>query len=164
MEIGIWAIGLAIIVLCAIPFITMAINKNKKQSLMIKELQDLAKSNSSDLGTFDLGIDFAIGLSTAKNYIYFYKSGIDEPTKDCIAINSVHGCQVRMTKQRLKSKKGFEEVLQKLELEFDFHDRNVPSVRWCFYDMDKHYQLNGELELIKKWESEIKQALAFYNS
>ena len=164
MEIGIWAIGLAIIVLCAIPFIAMAINKNKKQRLMIKELQDLAKSYSSDLGTFDHGIEFAIGMSTAKNYIYFYQSGIDEPTKDCIAVNSVLGCQVRMTKRRLKSKKGFEEVLQKLELEFDFNDGKVPPVRWCFYDTDKYYQPNGELGLIKKWESDIQHALSFYST
>ncbi|MCR9228444.1 MAG: hypothetical protein NXH90_13580 [Flavobacteriaceae bacterium] len=164
MEIGIWAIGLAIIFLCTIPFIGMAINRNKKKRIIIKELQNLAKSHNSDLGTFDLGIDFAIGLSTAKNYLYFYRGENNEITKDCIAINSIEHCRVNLTKQRLKSKKGFEEVLQKLELEFDFHTNELPSVRWSFYDSDKQYQPNGELDLIKKWEGNIKQALAFYNS
>ena len=162
MEIGTMAIGAVIIALCAVPFITTARSRKKKEKALFNGLETLAKSHHSDVGVHDFGMDFAIGLSSPKNHLFFYKERKNGKTiTECIPVNLIQSCMVHKVKRREKTKNGTEEVLHKLELVVNLQGKPSTS-SLLFYDSEEHYQPSGELALIVMWELIIKEAMGFY--
>lgn len=163
MELGTMVIGAIVIALCSLPFIVIARNRKKKEKVLLNGLDTVAKSNHSDLGICDFGMDFAIGLSSPKNYLFFYKERKNgEIITECIPVNLIQSCMVHKVKRRVKTKQGGEEILEKLELIISLHVRKPSTFNLLFFDSEEHYQLSGELELISRWELIIKEAMEFY--
>ncbi|KAB7530281.1 hypothetical protein F8C76_01880 [Flagellimonas olearia] len=163
MELEIMAIGAVIIALCAVPFIATVRIRKKEEKVLLDGLNTIAKSHHSDVGIHDFGVDFAIGLSSAKNHLFFYKEQKKGKTiTECIPINLIQSCMIHKVKRRVKTKKGTEEVLQRLELVFNLHGSEPSTCSLPFYDSEQHYQPSGELPLIEMWELTIKEARRFY--
>lgn len=161
MELGVIAIGATVIALCAIPFIATANNRKKKQKELLNGLNTIATTQQSHLGIHDFGMEFAIGLSSAKNYVFFYKNLKNgQPISTCIPINTVQNCKILESKQRA----GSESILQKLELVITFLDKESTTCSLVFFDAEEHFQPNGEMSLIRQWETNIKQAMEFYQN
>ncbi|WP_067031096.1 hypothetical protein [Allomuricauda sp. CP2A] len=159
MELGVIAIGATVIALCAMPFIATANNRKKKQKELLNGLNTIATTQQSHLGIHDFGMEFAIGLSSAKNYVFFYKNLKNgQPISICIPINTIKNCKILESKQGA----GSEAILQKLELVITFLDKESTPCTLVFFDTDEHFQPNGELSLIRQWETNIKQAMEFY--
>ncbi|MCK0160359.1 hypothetical protein [Allomuricauda sp. F6463D] len=163
MELGTIIIGLLIIALCALPFIFMARGRKRKQKELLDNLKNIAESNNTDIGTFDFGPGFVIGLSSAKNYVLFYKKKKEQHIEMCIPINTLRKCEVKEAKQSVAAQKGKEEIINKLEL-VCYSNASSNSNSFEFYNADDFLQLNGELQLAKKWENMVKEAMELYRS
>ena len=59
----------------------MARGRKRKQKELLNKLKSIAQSNNTDIGNFDFGPGFVVGLSSAKNYILFYKKKSDGSQK-----------------------------------------------------------------------------------
>ena len=164
MELGTIIIGLIIIALCAAPFIFMARGRKRKQKELLNKLKSIAQSNNTDIGNFDFGPGFVVGLSSAKNYILFYKKKSEQDIEKCIPVDNLRKCEVKETKQRIRSKKGTEGIIDKLELVLYPKDQSAAPNSFEFYNSDDFLQLNGELQLAKKWSGIVKEAMEFHKS
>lgn len=162
MDIEIIAIGVGITSLLVLPFVAINKSKNTKHKAQKQELNQIAASVQSDVATFDFGLDFAIGLSSAKNYIFYHKKTQGGSFAKHIPINTIKSCRANEIKRKVKMRKHSEDMLCKLELVFTFNDDETPPCNLTFYDSDEHYQINGEYALAKKWEAIVNEAMAFY--
>ncbi|WP_370087039.1 hypothetical protein [Ekhidna sp.] len=150
---GITIIGLIALALCIIPFVLVHNSiKNNKQDL-INGLRSIADSYNSDISSYDCGIEFSIGISSANNYIFYYKKRKGTISEECVPLNAIRKCQVDSAKRTVNAKSGNETIIDKLELTFIPKDGNVAPSRLAFFDSNEHFKLNGELPLIRKWEA-----------
>ncbi len=164
MELGTIIIGLIITALCAMPFIFMARGRKRKQKELLDNLKGIAESNKTDVENFDFGPGFAIGLSSAKNHILFFKKKKEQDIEMCIPVNTLRKCEVKEVKRRITAKKGKEEIIDKLELVFYSNDKSSNPKSFELYNSDDFLQLNGELQLAKKWKGMVNQAMEFYKT
>lgn len=67
-------------------------------------------------------------------------------------------------KRRITAKKGKEEIIDKLELVFYSNDKGSNPKSFELYNSDDFLQLNGELQLAKKWKGMVNQAMEFYKT
>lgn len=142
----------------------MARSRKQEQRELLTALTAMANSYNSDVKSFDFGKGFAVGVSSAKNYVFFFKKKNGKAVEKCVPVNGILKCETRVGKIRVKTQKGSEDIIDKLELVFTLNGEDRPSDSFEFYDSDEHFQLNGELELIGKWEALIKDAMKFYPS
>ncbi|GAB3654763.1 hypothetical protein GCM10028791_25610 [Echinicola sediminis] len=159
MELETTVIGLVGLVLCILPFVLLQRSRKKKEKELHKGLNAIASSVDSELGTKDFGFEFAIGVSTNKNHILYYKKTKEEEVEEIIPIQTVENCSVNAIKRIISSKEREETIIDKLELEFLLKKKSKISL--VFYNRKEGTQLNGELALIKKWESLVHQCISY---
>lgn len=152
-------IGLVAIALCIIPFRLMHKSKKKRQTELVDGLRAVADSYNCELAALDCGIEFSIGISSAKNYVYFYKKSKETITEQCVPLKAIRKCQVETKKRSVKATGDAEAVIDRLELAFIPRDNSIAPSRFVFFDSDEHSQLNGEFPLIKKWENIVNNSL-----
>lgn len=159
MEFGTSIIGLVAVALCTVPVVLMRRSKNKKEKELINGLRSVADAYNCELASWDCGIEFAIGISAAKNHIFFYKKRNEAITEEGVPLKALKKCQVDIDKRTIKTKDGNETVIDKLELTFIPKDTSITPTRFEIFNSDEHFQMNGELPLIRKWEAIINELL-----
>ncbi|MEP4532979.1 MAG: hypothetical protein ABJ004_07830 [Cyclobacteriaceae bacterium] len=159
MEFGTTILGLVAIALCIIPFVVMHKSRKKREQDLIDGLKAVADSYSSDVTTYDCGMEFSIGISWARNYIFYYKKTDQEVFELCVPLTAIRKCQVNNVKRSIKTQAGSQTVIDKLELTFLPKDTSISPSRFEFFNSNEHFQMNGELLLIRKWEGIVNKAL-----
>ncbi|MEY8780627.1 hypothetical protein AB9K32_09385 [Allomuricauda sp. XS_ASV26] len=162
MELGTISIGVVVIALSAMPFVLMAKGKKRKQKELLDKLKNIAASLGSDVANVDYGRKMALGISSAKNYILFYKETKDKIVEKTVPVNTLLKCEVNEAKQRVRVNKRTEEILERIELVFYSKDKSAAPISFELYNADEYLQLNGELQLAKKWHGITKEAMEFY--
>jgi hypothetical protein len=71
MDLATALIGTVSIVLCALPFVLTSKNKKKKEKQLLNSLKDFSRKHDSELTQHETGENYAIGLDTSKNMVYF---------------------------------------------------------------------------------------------
>ncbi|MEO9476724.1 MAG: hypothetical protein ABJG41_14375 [Cyclobacteriaceae bacterium] len=159
MEFGTTIFGLVAIALCIAPFLVMHKSRKKKEQDLIDGLKAIADSYNSDIATYDCGIEFSIGISSAKNYIFYYKKTDQHVSELCVPLNAISKCQADSIKRSVKTQAGTETVIDRLELTFIPKDKSIAPSRFEFFNSNEHFQLNGELPLVRKWEGVVNTSL-----
>lgn len=159
MDIGTIIIGLITITLCIIPFFLMKKSRKLKEKHLLNGLIALADSYQCELGKHDVSFDFAIGLSVANNYLFFYKHRNEIKIEESIPLDAIVGCRVESKTRTIKPGKSRVTVYDKLELVFVPQGGQTPLTKLVFFHADEHFQLNGQLQLLQEWESRINDAL-----
>ncbi|VXD11216.1 hypothetical protein [Marinoscillum sp. 108] len=160
MELGTTIIGLGATALCIVPFVLMRRSTKKKEHELINGLKVIAASYNREVSIYDCGIDFAVGISAARDFVFFVKIRNEEMLEQCIPLNAIQKCRIDSTKRSIKTKGGHESVTDKLELTFLPIDKSIAASQFEFFNSEDHFQLNGELQLIKKWEALINEILS----
>ena len=159
MEFGTTILGLVAIALCVIPFVVMHKSRKKKEQDLIEGLKAVADSYSSDISSYDCGMEFSIGISSIKNYIFYYKKTDQQVFELCVPLSAIKKCRVDSAKRSIKTQSGDQTVIDKLELAFLPKDASISPTRFEFFNSNEHFQLNGELPLVRKWEGIVNKAL-----
>lgn len=153
---GITIIGLVLITLTILPFVGMHMSRKKVENELLSGLRAMAESCNSELASWDLGVEFGVGISSSKRYVFFYKQRNGLITKHGISLYDIQKCTVNCVKRNLKSG---ETIIDKLELILIPYDPQKSPIIFDFFSSDEHFRPNGELPLVKKWEAIVKDAL-----
>ena len=152
MELRTTIVTLVILIICIAPFIWMSkVNKNKGKRLL-QLLSGLAGKNNTSIAQHDIWHHTAIGTDEATRMIFFAKKGKDADMLQQIDIGDIQRCRVINTSRTVRHNNGNVNVIDKLELGFQYHDKNKPETVLEFYDAyADHATLSVELHLAEKW-------------
>ncbi|MCB0461514.1 MAG: hypothetical protein R2816_05750 [Flavobacteriaceae bacterium] len=156
MDSGVTLIGIFIVVLCAIPFVIPYINRKKIEKQFLLSLKELAKQNDCSINQYEIFGNFAIGIDESKNFVFFTLNEEEGLNKQCVNLSMIKTCIINKT-YRLTAKK--EKITDKLSLYFSFKEKSNPDIALDFYNSNVNYQLNGEIQIIEKWNQVINNAL-----
>lgn len=159
MELGTTIMGLAAIALFVLPVVAMNKSRKNKEKELLEGLKTLATSNNSDIHSFDFGMEFAIGLSQSKRQVFFHKRGKAKIVEQCISLEKVQKCFSDFTKRRIRTKNGVESVIEKIELVMISNEKDNEIIRLGFFNSEEYSQMNGEIELVEKWQAVINGCL-----
>ncbi|MFN8348746.1 MAG: hypothetical protein U0X91_27345 [Spirosomataceae bacterium] len=152
MDLGATVVGIAIIVLCCIPFILISRNSRRRKQALLQGLNDFAKKNNGQISRSDIWNKSAIGIDDTSHRIFFTKETKEGEVRQMIPLAEVQKCRVatsgRITGQTAVNHK----VIEKLELVFTHSERKTTETVLEFYSIDSDsLTLTGELQLAEKW-------------
>lgn len=157
MELGMTLISATLILLIIVPLTVMQLKKRNKEQVLLKSLKTLSNQQNCKLTTHDVTSDFAIGLDQASKNLFYYKNTVLENISKHINLSQFIDCDVLETRQNnTKNKQG---EIAHLNLVLIPKDKNNESETIKFYNSDENYQLNGEVDLVKKWRNLIVSSL-----
>lgn len=160
MDLQTIIVGLIIIIACIAPFFMMSRGTRKRETKMNNALQFMAGGYATDIAECDFGLEFAIGLASNKQYVFFYKEVNGAVTEYSVTLEDIRKCSIHSVNRTVKTKEGTEHVIDKLELVFEPKENTHKIVRFEFYTSADHFMLSGELQLIQKWETMISSCLS----
>lgn len=161
MDIGTGITGLAFLAFCIIVFLLMARNGRKKEKALLKALEKLAAATNCQLGEYDSWQNRAIAIDKEGAFVFAIQHVDGNKTPSSILLAGLKSCKLLRTLRNESNNQGvFSEIL-KLDLLLDFKDKAIPAstINFYFADVDGH-TLNGELQLIEKWNRVINDKLA----
>jgi hypothetical protein len=138
----------------------MSRGTRKREKKMYNTLQFMAGGYATKIAECDYGLEFAIGMASNKQYVFFYKEVNERVTEHSVSLEDIRKCSLFSVNKTVKTKDGIENVIEKLELVFEPKDNTHQTVRFEFYTSADHFMLSGELQLIKKWEAMINPCLS----
>ncbi len=127
---------------------------------MLQSLKQMAQSNDCEVGEFELGTEFAIGMTSNERFVFFHKKINDMETNLQVALAEIENCSIHAVKRNVQSKEGNETVIDKLDLHFKLKNLKNEIIKFEFYNSKDHFMLNGEVQLIQKWESKIRSCMS----
>lgn len=156
---GTTILGLVAITLCILPFLGIHLSRKKTEKELISGLRTIADACNSKLASWDCGVEFAIGISSPKNYLFFYKKRSGTLIKHCVPLFDIQNCTVNCIKRNIQNGNISETIIDKLELVLIPYDPQKTPIVFVFFNSDEHFRPNGEPPLIKKWEAIVNDAL-----
>lgn len=148
MDLGITIIGIIIILTCILPFILNSIKKRKQHKKVIDNLSNIAKMNDATIEINEIWNQSAIGIDAKKKILFYSEKAEDDTTFKVLNLCEVQKCSVVKFQDKHQS-------LQRLDLTFDFFDKNKSEKSIAFYNENVTTSLVNELELIEKWNGII---------
>jgi hypothetical protein len=159
MDIGTAFIGAVALAICILPFFWLRSIRKKAETKMLAALTDFAAEHNGSISRHEIFRDLVIGFDEGSNSLFFYKKSDTEELKQHVQLANVKTCKVVKTSQTLQSKDGARTMIERLELAFVPVAEKEPTIALEFYDMHKNVQLNGELQLIEKWDAWLNERL-----
>ncbi|UBM58672.1 hypothetical protein LAG90_17875 [Marinilongibacter aquaticus] len=159
MNLGTIIFGLVATAFCVLPFVLMSRNRKKKETELVDGLMTLAVSLGSTVAEYDCGIDFAIGVSEERDYLFFWKKKGQVADGQLVRLSTVADCTVRSQRHTVQNQNITSAVIDRLELVFEYKDKKVAPERLVFFDHHERLQLTGELQLVEKWEKIVSSYL-----
>lgn len=149
MDLGMITISATLILLVVVPLTLMQLQKRKKEQAHLNALKSLSKQHHCSLTHYDLTSDFAIGIDQVAKALFFYKNTAHENRSKHIALKNYSDCKISEERQNTKNTTLGD--ITALSLTLTPRDNSITPEYINFYNSDENYQLNGEIDLIKKW-------------
>jgi hypothetical protein len=156
MDLGTTIIGSICISLCVLPFVLTGINRKNKERKLITSLNDLAKQHDCKITQHEICGDYVIGVDDSKNFVGFIYNIKDVAKQKFVDLTTVKNCEIININRTTPSKK---KVIEKLNLNISFINKNTPNIILEFYNSNVNFQLSGEIESIEKWHKLINNSL-----
>jgi len=157
MNLGITITSTVLVLLVVTPVVLMQQQQKNKERKLIKALKAFAELNNSSITEYDVFKNFAIGLDKNKNNLFFYKNNASKENSQCINLNEIKSCGVLNSKK--PTKKNTLGDISRLELVLNPVKNSIDKHTLEIYNETEDFQLNGELEFIRKWEHIINNSL-----
>ncbi|MEY4875083.1 MAG: hypothetical protein RL708_232 [Bacteroidota bacterium] len=152
MDLGTTITALVIVLICIAPFVVMSRSNKKREKRFLQSLSELAKKSNSTILQHDIWLNAAIGIDEATNMIFFTKKVTDIETAQQVALAEIQKCRVINTSKTVNNNGSNFKAIDKLELAFNYHDKNKAETLFEFYDANAvGSTLSGELQLVDKW-------------
>ena len=156
MDLATAFIGIGSITLCALPFVITSKNKKKKEKQLLNSLKDFSKKHDSELTQHETGENYAIGLDTTKNMVYFLQKGEEKENLQFVDLATIKSCEINNISKSLAKN---EKTLDRLNLKLNAIDKNKPSIVLEFYNSDISFLPINEFDSIEKWNRIINNLL-----
>jgi len=158
MDITTAIIGLVMLGIFVVPIAIL--NAGSKKKALIAELKDLATQNEREIAEHDTGEQFAIGISSTKDQVFFIRKEAKEYQvfKSNIPLKLISDCVLHTQYRDNKSQHSNGKGLEKLEISFKSSSQKLNKTTWLLYDASSD-KADNALELGEKWVSVIQKAL-----
>jgi hypothetical protein len=156
MELGIAAIGIASVALCAMPFVLTNRSRKTKEKQVIASLKDVANQHNCEISEYEIFGHYAIGVDQTKQHVFFISKTGEINSQQYVDLSTIKTCEIANIGKSYARK---EKIIDRLNLNFFPVDSTKLETVFEFYNADINYQLSGELQSIEKWNSLIKTML-----
>ncbi|WP_424000778.1 hypothetical protein [Maribacter sp. IgM3_T14_3] len=156
MELGIAAIGLASVVICAMPFVITNKSRKTKEKQMMTSLNDVASKNNCKITEHEIFGHYAIGVDAQKKFVFFISKSGEVLNQQYADLSKIKTSEIGNIGKSYVRK---EKITERLILTLFSKHVNEPDTVFEFYNADVNYQLIGEFQSIEKWNKEIKNLL-----
>ncbi|WP_339842149.1 hypothetical protein [uncultured Maribacter sp.] len=156
MELGIAAIGIASVALCAMPFVITNRSRKIKEKVVLTSLKEVAHQHNCEISEHEIFGHYAIGVDRTKNFVFFVLKIKEAIQQQYVDLTTIKTCEIANIGKSYARK---EKIIDRLKLNFFPVDNNKPDTVFEFYNADINYQLSGEIQSIEKWNSLIKNML-----
>lgn len=157
MNLGITITSTVLVLLVVAPVVLMQQQQKNKERKLLKALKSLASQHHSSITEYDIFKNFAIGLDNQNNYLFFYKSHSTNETFQRINLNNIKSCGVSSSRKPNHKNSSGDIVHIKLVFNSTVNSSDNQSIE--IYNQTEDFQLNGELEIVRKWEHKIREIL-----
>jgi hypothetical protein len=155
MNIGTIIIGAIFLAICILPFALISMSKKKKEKQLLKKLNEIAQQSDSHISQYERCNDMIIGIDKSSNHFFAYKNLLDRESEFTVNLKEIQQCRI-MTNGKVPGGKGNGEsnfrVVDRLSLLFNPGDKEKTSLQFELFNHDDNQQMDGELELARKWE------------
>jgi hypothetical protein len=156
MELGIVAIGIASVALCAMPFVLTNRSRKSKEKQLLTSLKDVANQHQCEITEYEVFGHYAIGVDPSKNYVFFTSKKEGLMNQQFADLDSIKCCEIANIGKSYARK---EKIIEQLNLNFYSFETSRPDTVFEFYNSEVNYQLSGELQSLEKWNKLIKNML-----
>ncbi|MEP2057936.1 MAG: hypothetical protein ABJJ05_09030 [Maribacter litoralis] len=156
MELGVTAIGLASVALCAMPFVLTSRSRKIKEKKMMSSLSDIASKYNCHLTQHEIFGHYAIGVDTEKKYVFFVSKNGEELKQQYADLSTIKSSEIANIGKSYARK---EKITERLLLKLFPKNTNNEDVVFEFYNAAVNFQLSGEFQSIEKWNKLIKNML-----
>ncbi|TDT50685.1 hypothetical protein CLV90_0004 [Maribacter spongiicola] len=156
MELGIAAIGLASVALCAMPFVVTSRSRKTKEKEMMSSLNDITNKHNCQITEHEFFGHYAIGVDAQKKFVFFVSKSGEVLNQQYADLSTIKASEITNISKSYARK---EKVTERLLLNLFSRKVNEPDTVFEFYNADVNYQLSGEFQSIEKWNKEIKNLL-----
>jgi hypothetical protein len=158
MDLETTIIGIAVIFICIIPFVVMNRSTKKRERQLLQSIFKLAQKSDCTVSLFDHWNKSAIGVDESIKVIFFTKATDNHEMLAKVNLSEIQKCRV-INVTRTVNNNGFH-YIEKLELTLTYHDKNKAESILEFYNANSDsLSLNGELQLIEKWQKIISELI-----
>ena len=156
MELGIAAIGIASVAICAMPFVVTSRSRKLKEKKMKASLNDVANKHNCTISEHEIFGHYAIGVDQEKKFVFFISKSGEDLNQQYVDLSTIKTCEIANIGKSYARK---EKITERLLLNLFPKNNNEPDTVFEFYDVEVNFQLSGEFQSIQKWNSVIKNLL-----
>jgi len=152
MDSGVTIIGLAFLLLGAVPIILLSRHKSNKKKLLLNELDNLAQQLNGKIDEYDFWKTMSIGIDKSNNSLYFIQKRELEIVKRHVNMQEISQCRAINKSNVISNKDSNYTVVEQLGLAFTFIDKTKSDLIFEFYNIDfDGFTVTNEASLIEKW-------------
>ncbi|APQ15976.1 hypothetical protein [Maribacter hydrothermalis] len=156
MELGIAAIGIASVALCAMPFVITNRSRKRKEKQMMASLTEVASKHNCQITEYEIFGHYGIGVDTQKKFVFFISKSGEVLNQQYANLATIKTCEITNIGKSYAKK---EKITARLLLTLFSKKINEPDTVFEFYDAEINFQLSGEFQSIEKWNKTIKNLL-----
>lgn len=162
METGMIVIAAVLFAVILVPTLLIIQNTKKQSKKLFNGLKAAVAKNNGVLTQHTEQNDFALGIDETHKAIYFFKKSEVIETSQIIDLSQIKSCEVITKTRRIKKEKGFEEIMEKINLEFTSKKDN--EVKQIELYNEEESLLTDELTIAENWKKIAQRILAENNS
>ena len=151
-------IGVAMTAIVIISLVLLG-RRGKRTNYRLFELLTIAANRENcQISEYEVFGDFVVGMDKQKNYVFFIKILGESDETHSINLAEIKSCKNNIVSRTVSFSGGNNNVIDSLSLNLIPKD-NSPAVELEFYNAEKSTQLNGEFQLIEKWQKIINEQI-----
>nr|WP_321227863.1 hypothetical protein [uncultured Psychroserpens sp.] len=160
MNLGVTITSAVLVLLVIAPVALIQQQQKKKERKILKSLKALASKYDCTLTEYEVFKNFAIGLDEKNNNLFFYKKNSLKEISQHVDLNKIKSCGILNSKKA--NNKSKQDNIARLQLILNPLDNIKHEQTIEIYNQTDDFQLNGELDVIHKWEHIIQNSLKYF--
>lgn len=157
METGMIVITSVLFAVILVPTLLIFQNSKKQSNTLFNGLKEVVGRDNGTLTRHIEHSNYALGIDETTRILYFFKKKEDTTVSKKIDLKLVTSCEVSTQKRRTRKKKGFVEVVEKIDLLFIQQNKDKVA-HIALYNEDESL-LTDELTIAENWKNSIQNLL-----
>ncbi|MFC6996383.1 hypothetical protein [Rufibacter roseus] len=164
MDLSSFAIGMALLIACILPFYLMSAKNKRREQEQLQDLLKLAEESGCQITQHDLWNNSLIGIDSTANILFFLRKVNGQAASEKVNLAQVQHCRVEDVSRTITSKDGNYSKTDQSGLVLTYRDKGRKETKLEFYNVEyDSLTMQGELLLAKKWAGIIAQAISANN-
>ena len=158
METGMIAIAAVLGAAIIIPSLLLLQNSKEQSKKLFNGLKSAVAENNGTLTYHIEESNFALGIDKTHKTIYFFKKTEDVEISKVIDLIKLPICDVHRITKRVRKDKGFEELIERIDLVFTSKNGNEEQKLELYNEEDNLF--TDELNIAKDWKKMVDALLS----